>query len=460
MKEWKPRIGLVPVTFKLFWGLYPELKTKTENSLQTITKKLKEQVDVYSSGLIGDRKEADRAGKLLAKENIDLVVIWESGYVTSNIPMQLLHHLENVPVLLFVTQRDSGIPEGMNYVRYMENCALTGLVELGGILTKIGNKFITVVGHNDEDKGYKMVADFAHTAMVKSQLEELNIAVVGHVFPGMLDITVDESSLNKLGPKVTHITLPEIERRVKSIERTRVDNFLKCAKQDFDDSHIKKEDLFRAARFYIVLEDLVKDFDVDAFSLLCQDFVDVAADAPPCFALSMIQKRLGVVSGCEGDLGNTIGAFILRKITGKSVMFADWTMFDEKENAVMFQHCGIADPDITTSPVLKPHSEQFGFSGEGVAFEVVGKPGAVTMVSLIYGKDGWRIFSSEGNSLKLKPRPCGLNQMFVKVSSPVRSYLEKICNMGLPHHLNIGYGHVSKKIKYLAKLLDIEYLEI
>ena len=174
----------------------------------------------------------------------------------------------------------------------------------------------------------------------------------------------------------------------------------------------------------------------------------------------MAQNRLGIVSGCEGDIGNTIGAFIIKSLTGKSPMFVDWTMYDEKENAVFFQHCGIADPDITCSPVLKPHSEKFGFSGDGVAFEVSGKPGAVTMVSMIYGKNGWKIFASEGEAMQVEAQPCRLNQITVKVKAPVKEFLEKACNIGLTHHLNVGYGHLAAEIKYLAGILSIEYVSL
>jgi L-arabinose isomerase len=456
----RPNVGLVPATLDLFWDLYPELQARSEVTLEGIVERLRQKVDLVSPGLIGNADEAAKAGMVLSEAGVDLAVVWESGYVTAEVPMQALGHLGDLPVLLFVTQRDAQVPPEMDYVRYMESTALTGLVELGGSLSKTGRQFVTVVGQNEEDTAYEKVARFARVAMIVSELKNLNIGMVGHVFPGMMDITVDETSVNLLGPTITHIPLAEIEARVKSAEKERVKEAIEAVKAAFGTAQVQDDDLFRATRLWVVLQDLVDDYGINGFSLLCQHYVDVAADAPPCLALSMLQQTSGIMNGCEGDLGNAIGAFVLRGLSGQSPLFVDWTMFDETQNALFFQHCGIADPTSVSCPTLSPHSENFGFSGDGVAVQAAGKPGAVTMVSLMHGRDGWRVFASEGEALPFDARPCRLNQVFVRVEQPVKAYLEAVSDLGLPHHLNVGYGHVADDIQQLAALLGMEYLTV
>lgn len=456
----KARAGFVPVSQRLFWELYPQLEYSTKQCLTVVEKNLKQVVDLVSWGLVGDRKEADEAGRFLAKEDIDLLVIWEIGYASSDIPERVISRVGNKPIVLLVTQRDSFVPSGMDYVRYMENTALTGMTELGGALSKNGIEQITLVGTNDDASMYERLGRMARAARLKTELSKLNIGLLGHVFPGMLDTVVDERFVNRIGPSVTFITLPELERRIKAIPDERVRALLEETKGNYDSSCVHGDDLFRAARLYCALEDIINDMDINALSLLSQDYVNVVADAPPCFALSMLQNRLGLATGCEGDIGNTIGAYILRRLTGVSPMFADWTMFDEKNNAVFFQHCGVCDPTIAAYPKLTPHSEKFGFSGEGIAFEVSGKPGPVTMVALIYDYDGWKIFASEGEALQVSEQPCRLNQMTVVVKDDVKRYLEKVCNLGVPHHLNIGYGHVKEEIEYLTRLLEAKFVTV
>jgi len=419
---------------------------------------LSERFEVISPGLIGTKEEGDAGGRFLAGQDLDLAVVWESGYVSANLPMAALSHLEDLPVVIFISQRDLEIPDGMDYVRYMENTALTGLVELGGGLSKIGRSYVTVVGGNEEPDAYDQLVGYARAAMVLQQLRQLNIGMVGHVFPGMMDITVDEEQVNALGPKLTHIPLEEIEGRVKAAPSDRTTKVVAMVRKDFDTTQVKDDDLYRACRLYVALEGMAKEYELSGLSLLCQHYIDVAGDAPSCLPLSLLARDYGIMNGCEGDLGNAIGAFILRQLTGKSAMFVDWTMFDDRREALFFQHCGIADPSIAVCPRLSPHSENFGFSGEGVACEVAGKPGPVTMLALMYGEDGWKLFASEGEAIAFEPYPCRLNQMMVKVDRPCREYLEVICNLGLPHHLNIGYGHVAKELRYLASLLGVEFL--
>ncbi|MBN2072589.1 MAG: hypothetical protein JW770_01415, partial [Actinobacteria bacterium] len=297
-------------------------------------------------------------------------------------------------------------------------------------------------------------------ASIKGKLKKLNIGVIGHPFPGMLDVAVDSKFVAEIGPKITRIELSELEGEIKSIKSGDVDNLIAEVKKKINTEYVSRDDLYKAVRLFIAYEHLSKRYGIGSLTVLCQDYVNVVADAPSCLALSLMQNRSGLATGCEGDIPNTIGAFILKKLTGLSPMFVDWTMYDEKKNVIFFQHCGVADPDIVSCPVLKPHTERFGYSGEGVAFEVTGKPGEVTMLSLINDSNGWKMFGSEGMAIESRPFSCGLNQMQVKIDREVKDYLENVSNMGLTHHLNIGYGHVLEELKYLAKILKVNFLSL
>ena len=454
----KPKIGLLPVTLKAFWELYPELEGKTNEALGTVTAELEKRFDVFHAEVVGDTREAREAGKVLSREDLDMLVVWGNGYVTSNIPEAATRQLADVPLVLLSTQRDDGVPRGMDYVRYWENSGLTGMIELGGALAKSGVSFHNVVGLHDEPRIYQKMEDLAEACRVKNRLKQLNIAVVGYPYPGMLDIVVDERATNALGASVVHIAFPEIARRVKEMPDDRVHAFLESSRGDYDASGVHVDDLFRAARFYCVLEDLVRDYEVNAFCLHDFECVSSATETLSEFGLSMAEKRLGIAAGCEGDLPNTISAFLLRELAGSSPMFADWAMFDEPRNAVYFVHNGKADPDIVLKPTLCPTAEPFGILGEGAVFEVSGKPGPVTMASMILGQKGWRLFASEGEAIQAEPEPCRQNQMTVKVDRPVREYLEAVGNLGITHHVNLVHGHVAGRLAHLCGLLGIEYL--
>ena len=459
MKRHKPKIGLLPVTLKMFWGLYPELEGKTQLALNTVATVLEKQFDVRRVELVGDVAEAVTAGRRLASEEIDILVVWGNGYVCSNIPEVAIRQLADVPIVLLSTQLDGAVPQGMDYVRYWENSAFTGMVELGGALSKSGIDFKTVVGRHEEPQIYEKLAAFANAAMVKRRLQQLKIAAVGHPYPGMLDIVYDERAVNELGVSIEHISLPEIRNRMQAIAESRVSEFVGLLPDTYDTTAIRADDLFRASQFYCVLEDIARDYSAGAFCMHDYECVSSATGTLSEFALSMAENRLGMAAGCEGDIPNTIGAFILRELTGNSPMFVDWAMFDEPRGAIYFVHNGKADPDIVQSPVMKPTAEPFGIVGDGVVFEVAGKPGPVTMTSIICGKTGWKIFASQGEAIEVAPQPCRQNQFTVKVDRPVRDYLESVCNLGITHHVNIVHGHVAGDIRHLCDMLGAEFVE-
>ena len=459
MNQPKLRIGLLPVTLKMFWGLYPELEGKTQLALAAVVTKLAEISDVRCAELVGDVEEAVAAGAALAREDLDMLVVWGNGYVCSNIPEAAIRQLADPPIVLLSTQLDNMVPSGMDYVRYWENSAFTGMVELGGTLSKSGIDFKSVVGRHDEPHVYEKLAMLGKASMVKRGLKQLKIGSVGQPYPGMLDIVYDERAVNELGVSITHISLPEIGSRMKAIADSRVDEFVESLPEHYDAMAVHPEDLFRASRFYCVLEDLVRDYELGALCMHDYECVSSATGTLSEFALSMAENRLGISAGCEGDIPNTIGAYILHKLTGNSPMFVDWAMFDEPRGAIYFVHNGKADPDIVLSPIMKPTAEPFGIVGDGVVFEVSGRPGPVTMASMICGKTGWKIFASEGEAIEALPQPCRQNQFTVKVDRPVRNYLESVCNLGITHHVNIVHGHVADNIRRLCDMLGAEFVE-
>jgi L-fucose isomerase-like protein len=48
--------------------------------------------------------------------------------------------------------------------------------------------------------------------------------------------------------------------------------------------------------------------------------------------------------------------------------------------------------------------------------------------------------------------------MTVKINSPVKEFLERICNHGIGHHLNVAYSHFITELRYLAKLSGINII--
>jgi L-arabinose isomerase len=60
----------------------------------------------------------------------------------------------------------------------------------------------------------------------------------------------------------------------------------------------------------------------------------------------------------------------------------------------------------------------------------------------------------------MKARPCRLNQVTVKLEMQAKTFIEKACEKGIGHHLNVVRGHWSTEIRQTADFLNMEYIEI
>lgn len=457
----KPKVYFLPVTMKLFWQLYPQLEKQTIELMEKVKTRLEEKFDLLSCNLIGDKDEAIIMIEKIKYEKFDLLVVWENGYVASGIPSVIIEQLKDVPVALLVTQKDKTIPLDMDYARYMDSTATTSAMELGGVLARKNIPYEAFIGHVDENEIYCKLECFARAAHAFTGLKNLKIGRIGYSYPGMIDICVDDASVSKLGPAIECITLFEVEEQLSLITDEQIHSFIAEVKKECNYSRISEDDFIKTAKLYKALENFIIEKNLKALCVHDYECLSVVSKTVSEFALSYLENRYGIATGVEGDIPNSISAFIARTFSGNSPMFVDWTMFDEKDNAIFFQHNGKADPAILSNPVLSPSAEPFGgVEGDGVVFEAAAKPGKVTMVSMIYREDGWYIFAAEGEAIEQVTRPCRLNQITVKVEKPVKEFLEEVCKLGVGHHLNVAYSHFVPEIKYLAKFAGIKFLTI
>ncbi len=460
MSETRPRIAFLPVVMKLFWQLYPELEESMHDQLNVVLAGAKKKCDVIGFPVAGSEDDAEKVIGQMKNEKFDLIVVWEHGYVASAIPFRVLREFPGVPVALLITQRDTEIPEDMDYARYMESTAITSAMELGGVLARMNHRYYAVTGHMNDPDIYERLFSLAVSAYTAGEISRAKVGSIGYGYPGMLDICVDDAEVSKLVHQVIKITLEEVKEALSDVTGAQIKTFRQMTEALFDMTRIQDDDFDRAARVYYALEKAVRKYQLSALCVHDYDFLSTVTGAVSDFALSMLEKNHGLTAGVEGDMPNTISALIGRKLSGRSCMFVDWTMIDESQNAIFLQHNGKADPDIVDEPVLSPSAEPFGgVIGEGVVVEASGSEGDVTLTGMFY-RNGWKIFAVNGRALHMKARPCRLNQISVRLETEAKIFIETACGKGVGHHLNVVRGHWSKEIRQTADFLNIEFIEI
>jgi L-fucose isomerase-like protein len=107
-----------------------------------------------------------------------------------------------------------------------------------------------------------------------------------------------------------------------------------------------------------------------------------------------------------------------------------------------------------------PSPEKWDFTGNGLSIEYCGKPGKVTLGSLINDVNGWKILISEGECIKMAQRPCYAPQFYFKPNMKVVDYIEAILQEGVAHHVCLVYGDYRGQLELLADYLNIRKVVI
>ena len=461
----KAKIGLLTGGFFEYWRMYPDLEKIVEEEMRQVVKGLeKTGLDLVWSGLADTQEKTEEAGRKFHEEDIDLLVICEGTYFPDYYPIKTMDYLPGVPVLILLTQPRDHVPKDLNYEDAVHHSfGLVGVVQLTGAFRKMGKSFELLVGSLDDETMYRKAADYARVVMVRKKLRFLNLGIIGHTFQGMYDLELDKTKLKaKIGANVNYIEVGELLREWKKIKDSDVGALADKVTGSYQVDGTGREDIENACRLGLAMEKIAEVHNLDGMSHLCQHLLHVETGTTPCFAVSHLVER-GIMVTCEGDIGNIISMCILHYLTGSEAVFLEWGMFDVRENAMLMVHHGGASPRMALKPSeasLTPTGEKWGFKGKGASFRFVGKPGYVTILSLINDRDGWKMLISGGEALDVPVRPYYGQQFMVKMDRPIKEYLEALCREGVTHHAALVYGDVREDLDKLADLLDVKKVRL
>jgi L-arabinose isomerase len=455
----RPKIGLLTGGYFEYWKMYPGLDKIVEKEMKQLAEGLKEKIDVVWSGLSDTLEKTEEAGILFRKEDIDLLVICEGTYFPDFMPIQTIEHVPDVPVLVLLTQPHNHIPLDMDYQDAVHHSfGLVGIVQLTGAFSKMGKQFEILIGALDDASICEEVAEYAEIVTAVKNLRFMNIGIIGHTFQGMYDLELDKTKLkSKIGPNVFYLELGEL----LSLWRDVKDEEAVALSQEIMNKYAlegpKENDIKNSCRLGLAMEKLAEKYNLAGISHLCQHLIHVETGTTPCYAATRLIEK-GVMVTCEGDIGNLVCMCLLHSLTGDIPCFLEWGMYDVKENAMLLVHHGAGSPRLakSTSDVqITPTGEKWGFKGSGVSFRYMGKPGRVTIASLIQDKDGWKMLITAGEAIDAPCRPYYGQQFMVKVNRPVKSYLESLCREGVTHHAILIYGDLIEKLQKVTSLLGI-----
>ena len=419
--------------------------------------------DTVCPKLVENEEQAAEAAQMFNGAGVDLIIAVEVAYTKGIVPTRCFLNT-TAPVLVWNTQQIEALPEDADFDLIMVNSGMCGVPEMTSALMRIGRPYWMVTSLMDDANGQKKLQEYIKAAGVMRRLKTSRIAVAGHAFEGMTDLMVDQLSLRQfVGPVCWPIEPEKVSLAMVEMEAAKVTELMKLERGRYK---VEMEDaLFeKTCRLALALEKVLKDEKYDALASFDQVWLtDPRVGIIPSYGTGRLCE-IGLPASPEADLTTLTAMLILQELTGKATLLENYVI-DYKQDAMILSHDGHGNPAMAEKPgdVSVKHSIYYqGVNGFGGGFEFAYAPGPVTNLALVpLGGSRWRLVISEGESIRIKPRPVAAPQMLFKPKAmKITDWCDAWCKAGSPHHMALAYGHLAGIIKVYAEMAGIEVVEI
>ncbi len=464
----KPVVGVLGLGYFEYWRMYPALEAMVERDLKGAVGRLKKALpdaEVLYPGMVDTLDRAQEAGEAFRQANVEVLVVIAGTYLPDFITLHAINVCTFRPqVILFNTQTGSDVNPKDTYIDTMRNSALIATTQLSGSFRKMGLEYSVVVGEITEPEPYKEIAQQVAALSAVRRLRNSTFGLVGHVFRGMYDLEFDRSKVKGyLGPEIMTIQAEHLIDLWKQVSPADVQRSAKKLLKRFRSRNVTVEDVEKSVRLGLAMRFLYKKYNLDGLCFLGQHYLEKMTGAPARMGASLLMEEDGFPVACEGDVGGLVMMELMRSFTGNMPLQAEWGQFDLKNNALFMLGHGIGIPALATSDkaiTLTGSPEEWGFSGGGLNYELIMKPGTVTFGHVLNFGSSYRMLICKGEAIKYPTLPCNELHAMVKLEKPVKEFLTELISSGVAHHAIIVHGDCVHQLEQTAKQMRIEVLEL
>lgn len=466
-KKEKLKIGLFTGGYFEYWRMYPEtLQKNVESDLERVRANFRSRFEnVVCPGTVDTLDAADEAGKLFKEENIDVLVVAYGTYMPDFMTLHVINYVKNIPVIFFSVQNGETIDQKSGYEHSLRNSSTIGIAQITGTMRKMGRDYKIVVGSIDDERAYKKMSVYFKAAQAVKDIKESNIGVIGNVFRGMYDLELSKTFLKStFDVNVIYIQSSHLLAEWEQVKDDEVKVIADKLLARFKRRDVTDNDVHRAIRLAIAMQRLAERFRLDAMCFLDQHFVQKQTLTTARIGASLLMENTDLTVACEGDLGGLVTMMLMKSISGSHALMAEWGEYDTELNSCLVMGHGIGVPSLAKGDdliTLTRTPEEWGFEGGGLNYELIVKPGDVTVGHVIETTNGYKMIVSPGESVDIPPLPYNELHAMVKFKTPIKEYLEKVLDSGVTHHCIVGLTDMSKELLAVAELLKLDtfYIE-
>ena len=462
----KTRIGLVAGGLGTYWPQFPQLRPQLEESARYVSGRFAEMdAEVTDAGFISDAQEGAVAAEKLRRADCDLIVLFLTTYLTASMVLPIAQRAD-APVLVIDLQPT----EKMDHASFstgdwLAYCGQCPVPELGNVFRRAGIPFRSVSGWLRQESAWQRIEHWINAAHVRAALRHARHGLMGHLYPGMLDVSTDLTLLPAtFGSHVEVLEFDDLRVRVDEVTADQVAERTAAVREVFTfDSSVDEDDLAWGVRVSLGLDCLVADFELDSLAYYHRGLdqeIHERLGAGMILGASLLTAR-GIPTTGEYELRTTV-AQLVTEVIGAGGSFCEIQALNFEDGVVEMGHDGPAHITVSNQdPLLRGLGTYHGKRGWGVSVEFDVKHGPVTLLGLGQDQDGaLSLIASTGTVVPGPLLQIGNTTSRVDFDRDPGQWVDDWSASGVGHHWSLSVGNRVADYRAAASLLGIDFRQV
>ncbi len=462
----RTRVGLVAGGLGAYWPQFPELLPQLERSARRVSERMQAlDCDVVDVGFISDAEDGARAAEALRVAGCDLIVGFLTTYMTASMLAPVAQR-SGAPVLLINLQPTEAMDHAtFDTGQWLAYCGACPLPEMANTFLRLGVPFRSVSGYLEDDRAWAKIGRWIGAAGVRGALRQGRHGLMGHLYPGMLDVSTDLTLVPaNFGGHMEVLEFDDLRVRVSEVTDAEVDERMSLARAVFQlDESVVEEDFRWAAKVSVGLDRLAADFSLDSLAYYHRGLEGEQHErlgAGMILGASLLTAR-GIPACGEYELRTSLAMLIVDRLGGGG-SFTELQALNFNDGVVEMGHDGPAHLAISDRrPLLRGLGVYHGKRGWGVSVEFDVKHGPVTTFGIAQQRDGaFRFVTSTGTVVPGPVLQIGNTTSRVDFGCDPGEWVDAWSATGVSHHWALGVGDLRPELRATADLLGIELVDV
>ena len=462
----KPRIGLVAGGLGTYWPQFPHLLPQLEEAARYVSPRFQEMhAEGTDAGFSSDAQAGAAAAEKLRQADCDLIVLFLTTYLTSSMVLPIAQRA-NTPVLVIDLQPTEKMDHAsFDTGAWLAYCGQCPVPEVGNLFRRAGIEFRSVTGWLRQESAWERIGQWIRAAHVRAALRHARHGLMGHLYPGMLDVSTDLTLLPvTFGSHVEVLEFDDLRVRVEKVSESETAARMALAREIFTvDDTVDPADFAWGAQVSVGLDRLVEDFDLDSLAYYHRGLDGEQHErlgAGMILGASLLTAR-GIPTTGEYELRTTV-AQLATQVVGAGGSFCEIQALNFEDGVVEMGHDGPAHLAVSSrDPLLRGLGVYHGKRGWGVSVEFDVRPGPVTLLGLGQDRDGSLTFiASEGTVVPGPLLAIGNTTSRVDFGRDPGEWVDEWSASGVGHHWSLSLDHRAADYRAAASLLGIEFRRV